>query len=125
MDSKKILLGLLIIIVVMIGFLIGRSMNTHTIVIEKKNPAPASETKPIETGTSSTSTVQTETTTSTVGLSSDQIKMLSALGIDTNKVTPAMITCAQTSLGASRVEEIKKGASLSFMEKAKLVACYK
>ena len=60
-------------------------------------------------------------------LTEGQIKLLSVLGIDPNSitVTPAMMACAETSLGASRVEEITNGATPSFSEGLKLVACYK
>lgn len=55
-----------------------------------------------------------------------QIKLMKALGLDpaTVTITPAMIVCAETSLGPARVEEIKNGATPSLIEGGKLVACY-
>jgi hypothetical protein len=58
-------------------------------------------------------------------LTADQKKILSALGIDVEKITPAMVACAETSLGATRIGEIQGGSSLSLLEKAKLLGCYK
>lgn len=61
-----------------------------------------------------------------VQLTADQRKLLESFGIDSNNVTVTaeMIACAEAKLGASRVAEIKGGATPSFMEGTKLLACY-
>jgi hypothetical protein len=50
-----------------------------------------------------------------------------AFGIDPNTVniTPAMIACAEAKLGATRIEELKGGATPSMSEGISLMACYK
>lgn len=60
-------------------------------------------------------------------LTEGQKKMLNAFGIDPNTVniTPEMIVCAETKLGAARIEEIKNGDTPSFTEGVSLAACYK
>ncbi len=58
-------------------------------------------------------------------MTEDQKQMMRAFGIDIEKLTPAMITCAETSLGTDRFESIKNGSAPSLTEKMELVACYK
>lgn len=121
MTSQNLLLGILIVVVFAVGFLVGRFSSLGDTYISDKGAVPVRTTNQPVTGTSTTP----DTSNIVSRMTDEQKKMLGALGIDTTKITSAMITCAETSLGASRVEEIKNGASLSFMEKAKLVACYK
>ena len=129
MNTKNILLGILIVIVFATGFLIGRFSSAGDTYVEntrsgedtRNNTNSGSNT---ETSASSTNTDGTSVAGG-VNLTDSQKKMLDTLGIDVNKVTPEMIACAETSLGASRTAEIKNGATPSFSEGVKLVACYK
>jgi hypothetical protein len=120
MNTKNILLGFLIIAVFAVGFAIGRfgvpgSVNNQfgqpSAVNSDVNPAD----QPSESDTAAIIT----------NMSDAQKEMLSKLGIDPSSITEEMITCAETSLGASRIEEIKNGSPITFAEKVKLLACYK
>ncbi len=109
-----------------VGFLIGGfSSNDTTYIENKKSPSIQTTNKSATETSTPPSTTKEDTSGIISNMTDDQKKFLGALGIDTDKITPTMIACAEASLGASRVEEIKKGASLSFTEKAKLLACYK
>ncbi len=68
-----------------------------------------------------------DTSVSGNNLTPGQRQMLTAMGINADEftVTAEMIACAETELGAERVEEIKNGATPSFGEGVSLVACYK
>ncbi len=59
-------------------------------------------------------------------LTDSQKKMLESFGIDTEAVTvtASMVACAEAKLGSARVEEIKNGATPSFLEGASLFSCY-
>jgi hypothetical protein len=120
MNTKNILFGILIMLIFATGLAVGHFGFNKNIFIENK-PATMNTTP---TTTTETSTAQSTAASVVANMSEDQKKMLSALGIDVNKITPEMITCAETSLGATRTAEVKNGASLSFAEKAKLIACY-
>ena len=89
---------------------------------------------PLVSGNSGATSANTQTDSSGEGktvnssnLTPGQLKLLAAFGIDPNSITitPQMIACAEASLGAARVEEIKNGATPSMSEGVKLVACYK
>jgi len=60
-------------------------------------------------------------------LTDGQKKLLSVLGIDPAKftVTPQMIECAETTLGAPRISEIMNGATPSPLEVIRLTPCLK
>ncbi len=60
-------------------------------------------------------------------LTEGQRNMLRSFGLNPDEVniTPQMIACAEAKIGATRIEEIKNGATPSFTEGASLVACYK
>ncbi len=66
------------------------------------------------------------TTIDSSNMTDGQRNLMNALGLDPNNVTitSEMIVCAEEKLGASRVEEIKNGATPSFTEGASLVTCY-
>ncbi len=123
MTIRNLLLGILIIASFAVGFLVGRFSSIGNTYIENKSPSSMNTSN--QPDLDDATTTSNETAVSTAGLTPDQIKMLSALGIDTNKVTPTMIACAEASLGASRTQEIKNGDSPSFTEGIKLMACYK
>ena len=59
-------------------------------------------------------------------LTEEQLSLARALGIDPKNVTitQEMIVCAESKLGADRVEEIKNGATPSFGEGVTLAGCY-
>lgn len=61
-----------------------------------------------------------------VELTADQRKLLESFGIDSNEVriTAEMVACAEAKLGPARVAEIRDGATPSFMEGTRLLACY-
>ena len=125
MTTKNLLLGILIIAVFAVGFLIGRITANSPTDTPNNQTSTMNGTNTQAKSTSTTTTTPTTASSISANMSADQIKMLQALGIDVNKVTPAMIACAETSLGSSRTEEIKNGATPSFSEGVKLVACYK
>jgi hypothetical protein len=73
--------------------------------------------------------VTTEGSTGTTvvpALTDSQKKMLESFGVDAEAVTvtASMIACAEAKLGSARIEEIKNGATPSFLEGASLMACY-
>lgn len=125
--QKNLLLGLLIVSILAIGIHIGR-MNPRTIT--SNNTQPETMLPPVQKNSNASSTAST-TPPESIGTSvashmtDDQKQMMRAFGIDVEKLTPAMITCAETSLGTDRFESVKNGSALSLTEKAKLVACYK
>ena len=129
MNRNAIVTGLLLLVVFVIGFGLGR-MTTETAAVTGANGLDqiGNVFNPADSNT--TATQQTEesgTTINTSNLPDGQRKMLEALGIDANSVTitPEMVACAEAKLGAARIEEIKNGATPSFSEGASLVACYR
>lgn len=129
MNTHNLLLGILIVAVFVAGFLIGRFSNVGSTYIGSNQSASQGKQATSETDTKVGDTASTPsgTTINASSLTEGQKKLLGALGIDANAitVTQAMIVCAETSLGATRVEEIKGGATPSFSEGLKLAACYR
>jgi hypothetical protein len=125
--QKNLLLGLLIVSILAIGMYIGR-MNPRTIT--SNNTQSETMLPPVQKDTNASSTASS-TPPQSIGTSiashmtDDQKQMMRALGIDIEKLTPAMITCAETNLGTDRFESIKNGSTPSLTEKLELVACYK
>lgn len=127
MNTKNILLGILIVLVFAIGFMIGRFSSVgNTVVSGTQSPSAEQKNATTEQG-SATDTNNENVSIQASNLTEGQKKMLSALGIDADSitVTPEMIACAEASLGNSRVNEITNGATPSFSEGVKLAACYK
>lgn len=126
MDTKNVLLGILIVAVFATGFMIGRFSSVGNTVISggQNNEPGVTATNDVSDETVAT---ESDTTISTSNLTDGQKKMLSALGIDAESivVTPEMAACADASLGAARMNEIINGATPSLTEGVKLVACYK
>lgn len=60
-------------------------------------------------------------------LSETQQKMLTTLGYtqDNVTITPAMISCAEDSVGKERLNEIIKGSAPSPLESVRLLPCFK
>ncbi len=135
MKTSNALIGLTIVVALGVGFYLGRinTIQAPSVSVPKTTePQTTSETTTISATTtvseqtsSSETPAPVPTTTPTPNLSPTQIKMLTSLGIDPNKITPTMIACAETSLGPTRALEIKNGSSPSITEGLKIVACYK
>lgn len=133
MTSKHVLLGLLIVVVFGMGYMMGRfsvaGSSTTIGTMMSGNPQTNGTTGTPTTPTTPSGATQASggTQINTANLSDGQRTMLKALGINTDTlvVTPQMVACAEASLGAGRANEIKNGATPSFTEGAKLVACYK
>lgn len=119
MNTKNLLLGLLIVAVFAIGFAIGRFGVPGNMMSGPERPSAANSDVDATNQPS-----ESDTAAIITNMSDAQKEMLSKLGIDASSITPEMIACAETSLGASRIEEIKNGSPISFAEKVKLLACY-
>jgi hypothetical protein len=126
MTSKNILLGVLVLILLIGAFILGRSG-----VETPFNGAADSVAKQLPSSTQGENTEATPGATTNTGgsvsLPQGQLDMLKSFGIDpaTVSVTPAMMTCAEGKVGAARFTEIKNGATPTMFEGAKLVTCYK
>ena len=117
MNSNYILLAILMVLILVAGFLLGRFSTFGESYVN--NSARVNDA--VNDSASNGTTVPTDS------LSEGQKQMLSSFGIDPNSVTitPEMISCAEGKLGAARIEEIKNGATPSFTEGASLIACYR
>ncbi len=118
---------LVLVIVFVLGFILGK-MNVATPadnMIERAKETYIETTAKIPETNGGTQSAPAPV--STDSLTDSQKKMLESFGVDTNAitVTAAMIACAETKLGAARVEEIKNGATPSMLEGASLIACYR
>lgn len=124
MHNNTMLTALVIVVVFVGGFIIGRMTS------ESSLPAFMT-TSQNKTDTADTNTTGTNNTPSSgnsgnaSSLSEGQLKMLASFGIDPNSITPAMIACGEAKLGAERTAEIKGGATPSISEGISLMACYK
>jgi len=123
---NNVLVVVLTVCVFGLGFLFGRITPTTD---STANGTQSSNTEVAdEDGVEDTSTTAVEGSVSieASSLTDGQKRLLSSLGIDSDTitVTPEMIACAETNLGDARVEEITNGATPSFIEGVKLVACY-
>lgn len=111
--------GILLVIVFVVGFMLGRFSFSDKTLIDNSNKNTTSE--------SADASTEDTTTIPSSSLSDGQKKMLSTMGIDPESfvVTPEMVACAEASLGSARVLEIQNGDTPSFTEGVKLAACYK
>jgi len=127
MNTKNVLLGILIVIVFGTGFMIGRFSSVgNNITNVTQTPDTASVSQTNEQG--AVDDINDDNVSIDASdLTDGQKNLLSALGIDANSITitSAMMVCAETSLGSARVTEITNGATPSFTEGLKLAACYK
>lgn len=124
MNTKNVLLGILIVAVFAVGFMMGRfSSAGNTYISSPASPPATTNTE----GDASDMSVKEGTTIQASSLSDGQKKLLSALGIDADSitVTQEMVACAEASLGPARIAEITDGATPSFTEGLKLASCYK
>lgn len=134
MNTKNILLAILCVLIFAVGFFMGRvtapmSLGTTLDTVAPKNsetstPSPATQTESASEDTSSVP--ETETIDVASQMTESQKNLLRSFGLNPDEVTitAEMVACAETKVGASRVEEIKNGATPSFMEGASLLACY-
>ncbi len=126
MKTNNLLFGLFCAIIFLGGIVIGNFFPYNSPTAPDPAVIPVVQNTQSNTLVSSSTTVSKNSTTSiTSNLSADQKRMLDMLGIDVQDITPEMITCAETSIGANRVTEIKNGAEISTSEKFKLINCYK
>jgi len=122
MNSNYILLAILMVLILAAGFMLGRFSSFGSTYVDNSEVT--------NTGTSPSDTNNNNNDATPVpasNLTEDQRQMLSSFGIDPNTVniTPEMIACGEAKLGATRIEEIKNGASPSFSEGISLAACYR
>lgn len=127
MNTQKFLVGVLVLILIIVAFILGRSG-----VVTPFNSVSDNATKQTSGGTANKSkaTDTTSNTANTAGIPSlpqGQLDMLKSFGIDPTKVviTTSMMACAEGKVGTARFTEIKNGATPTMFEGAKLVACYK
>lgn len=109
------------------GFLAGRmTAPVGTVFTGKASESTNVTGQPSDGQDTSAAATTKGTTIDSSNMTDGQRKLISALGFDPNNVTitPEMIACAEAKLGATRVEEIKAGATPSFTEGASLVTCY-
>jgi len=130
MNRNAIVTGLLLLVVFVIGFGLGRMTagpGTASVTGGNGFDQIGDSFDRNDSNTTATQANGTGTTINTSNLTDGQRKMLEALGIDANSVTitPEMVACAEAKLGAARIEEIKNGATPSFSEGASLMACYR
>lgn len=124
MNTKNVLLGILIVFVFAVGFMMGRFSSVGDTYMSGPTAAPATT----NVGKSADEVTASEgTQIQAASLSEGQKKLLNALGIDADSVTvtPEMVACAEASLGSARIDEIINGATPSFAEGLKLAACYR
>lgn len=109
-----------------VGWLTATLSSIQNVSVENSNNAegnlPTDESALPDEKTSSNATV-----IETTQLSAGQRQLLESLGIDADEVviTPEMIVCAETKLGAARIAEIQNGATPSFFEGVQLLGCYR
>ena len=131
---KKFGYIVLCIALLVIGFVIGRA-NIPTPFNAAVDTATDQAQETVGTQTDTTTDVPGTTNTTSVpeggipvsgSLSAGQRAMLESFGLNPDEfvLTPEMVACAETKLGASRMAEIQGGATPTFLEGASLVACY-
>jgi hypothetical protein len=137
MNTKKILQGVLVLVLLAGAFILGRSgtetpFNSVADSVAKQIPGTvANEAE--TTGTEGTPSGMapyvgdTSNAPKVPSIPQGQIEMLKSFGIDpaTVKLTGAMMACAEVKVGSARFAEIKNGATPTMVEGAKLVTCYK
>lgn len=131
------------IIIIVVGFLIYGAMDDEVVVV------PITSTSTAVTGSSSATSAQVEAqlkkdaadraeaeakakakevafTVDVSKLPEAQQASLKLMGMNETSIdiTNAMVTCAKVDMSATRVTEIKDGASVTASEGIKLVSCY-
>lgn len=120
-NTKGILIGtVLVILALVVGYYLGQLSADSTFKTAVRSVAGGNQ----ETTTATSSDTGTAAVT-TASLSPEQRVRLEAYGIDPDRITPAMVACAQAKLGVARYGEVIGGAELSASEKITLVACYR
>jgi hypothetical protein len=128
MNTKNILLGILIVVVFLAGFIIGRFSVTSVVLAPTTlDNQTAQEEATASGGSTTTSDVVVEGESIASQMTEGQKQLLRTFGLDPEKITitAEMVACAEAKVGVARMEEIKNGATPSFTEGASLFACYK
>lgn len=140
MKALKIYLVVVtVLLIVALGFGVYVWMTIQKLQNVTGEVEPTVVELPVETKTEETEKMGTTTTAPTVEakkepvtievdkLSSTQQEILKTFGVKSNTltITPAMIKCAESKLGAPRVAEITNGAAPSPLEALSLAGCFK
>ncbi len=125
MNLKKIGAGMFCVLLVVLGFILGRL--EFATPLDGAIQSVSEQIKSADTVNSDTVTVKNENTATSPALTDQQKAIAESFGIDpdTVTITPAMIACAEQKVGSARLAEIKDGATPSFLEGAALLTCYK
>ncbi len=125
--NTPIVTGVASVIIFIVGFGIGyfAGLNTESTTYKNISPMVPSFTQEPTQEIQATRTPENTITTMVQYMSEDQKKMLRTFGIDTEKITPTMVQCAETNIGSERITAIKDGAEITLSEKMKLLDCYK
>ena len=127
MNTQTLLIAILVVVVFGVGFMIGRMTAVPSYEVSSSTEQTASDNVNEEGGGENISEGEGGTAVSAEDLTPGQRKLLESLGINADEIviTQEMVLCAEARLGADRIEEIKDGATPSFLEGVELVTCYK
>lgn len=121
-----VVVTVLLVVAISFGIYVWYKIQTFNAVIPAPGTSPAAQEN-VQTTTSSTSaTTPAPITVTTDSLTDTQKKMLETFGYtqDTFTITPAMIQCAEKSVGKTRLDEIVAGGAPTPFESMKLVPCF-
>lgn len=137
MNNNAVVASVVGIIVIIIGFVAISMMNDDTVVIPVTQ-APATSTSGVQTEQEKAAALEVariEREAQQVAFSINVSKLpeaqqvaLQVLGINSTSsldITNKMVSCAGVDMSATRMAEIKGGASVTAGEGVKLVSCYK
>jgi hypothetical protein len=122
-----VVVTVLLVVAIGLGIYVWYKIQTFNAVIPVPVDSPSAQEN-IQTMTPSTSTsTPAPITVTTDSLTDTQKKMLETLGYtqDTFTITPAMIQCAEESVGKTRLDEIVGGGAPTPFESVKLLPCFK
>ncbi len=129
MNSTKLVVGFLLVVVFVGGYMVGDSAQgiKDRVRAFMQDPVPEVTEVPVGDTASAASGTALGVAVESGSLTDDQKKLIRALGIDPDSITitPQMVVCAESSLGAERIRQIRDGATPSFTEGVKLSACYR
>jgi len=136
MNNNAVIGGVIGVVVLIIGFLIISTMNEDPIGVPVTNPSATSSTV-TQTQQEREAAFQAERqakeeqevafTIDVSKLPEAQQVALAAVGISSTSslsITNKMVSCAGVDMSATRMAEIKSGASVTVGEGLKLVSCY-
>jgi len=120
-NTQSILIGAALVVVSLaVGYYLGQLSADSSFKTAVREVTGEQETNTnMETATSSAVAVDT------ADLTPEQRARFESYGIDPDRISPAMVACAEAKLGAARLEAIARGAEVSMSERASLVACYR